>query len=160
MAAKVAIQAEAEFCERLDKCLQEERSQAAVDRHELLSRITELIKASGEKQDARLDLQISDLRNDIAASSLTLRQADDQYNERMDLWSQKGNLLVDEVLKSRETLKSKMKNDWTVRFLYSRCWNVLSLIMGFDRASMSIIPQFKQPRNLSTKKQSALSTLR
>lgn len=119
MAAKVAIQAEAEFCERLDSCLQEERSQAAVDRHELLSKITDLIKASGEKQDARLDLQISGIRNDIAASNSNLRQANDQYNERMDLWSQKGNLLVNEVLNSRETLKSKMKNDWTVRFLYS-----------------------------------------
>lgn len=105
----------------MDKCLQEERIQAAVDRHGLLSKITDLIKASGEKQEARLDLQISDIRNDIAASSLTLRQADEQYNERMDLWSQKGNLLAEEVLKSRETLKSKMKNDWTVRFLYSCC---------------------------------------
>lgn len=83
-----------------------------------------MIKASGEKQDARLDLQISDLRNDIAATSLNLRQADDQYNEKMELWSQKGDLLVDEVLKSRETLKSKMKNDWTVRSLYPRCSNV------------------------------------
>lgn len=155
MAAKAAIQAEAEFCARLDNCLQEERSQAAVDRHELLSKITDLIKASGEKQDARLDLRINDIRNDIAASSLTLRQADDQYNERMDLWSQKGHLLVDEVLKSRETLKSRMKNDWTVRFLYSRCWRVISLIGLFDRASMSIIPQSKQLRNLSMKKQSA-----
>lgn len=129
MAAKVAIQSETEFCARLDNCLQEERSQAAVDRQELLSKITDLIKASGEKQDARLGLQINGIRNDIAASSLTLRQADEQYNERMDLWSQKRNQLVDEVLKSREALKSRMKNDWTVIFIYSPGWMVLPLTM-------------------------------
>lgn len=115
-AAKVAIQAEVEFSSRLDSCLKEQRSQAAVDRQEMLSQITDLINKSGEKQESRWESKINEIRNDIQVSSSTFQKADDRYNESMDVWSGKENKLVEEVLKSRETLKSKMKKDWTVKF--------------------------------------------
>lgn len=108
-------QAEANFSARLDVYLKEERSQAAADRREMLSQITNMINKSGEKQESRWESKINEIRNDIIASSSTLQMADEQYNQSMDVWSQKENLLVDEVLKSRETLKCKMKKDWTVR---------------------------------------------
>lgn len=38
--------------------------------------------------------------------------AESEYSTGMDIWSQKENLLVEEVLKSRDTLKTKMKEDW------------------------------------------------
>lgn len=158
-AAKAAIFAETEFSARLDACLIDERLQAAKDRSEILLQITELITKSGEKQDSRWESKISTIRNDIAASSSNFRTADNRCNESMDLWLQNGSLLVEEVLKSKETLKSKMKKDWTVSaacsypgiFIANTC---------ISRLSMNIIPQFRLPHNLCTKRQFASSTLR
>ncbi|MCJ1463727.1 kinesin motor protein cin8 [Pseudocyphellaria aurata] len=112
-AAKMAIQAEVEFSSRLDACLHEERSQAATDREEMLSQITDLINKSSKKQESRWESKINELRDDIQISTSTFQKVDDHYNENMDAWAGKENQLVEEVLKSRETLKSKMKNDWT-----------------------------------------------
>lgn len=118
-AAKVAIQAEVEFSSRLDACLKEQRSQAATDRQEMLSQITNLINKSSEKEESRWESKINEIRNDIQVSSSSFQKADDRYNESMDVWAGKENQLIEEVLKSRDTLKSKMKNDWTVRPPYS-----------------------------------------
>lgn len=118
-AAKVAIQAEVEFSSRLDSCLKEQRSQAATDRQEMLSQITDLINKSGEKQGSRWESKINEIRNDIQVSSSTFQKADDRYNESMDVWAGKENKLVEEVLKSKEALKSKMKKDWTVKLPHS-----------------------------------------
>lgn len=115
----MAIQAGAEFSSRLDACLKEQRSEAAAERQEMLSQITDLINKSSEKQESRWESKINKIRDDIQVSSSTFQKADDRYNESMDVWAGKGNQLVEEVLKSRETLKSKMKKDWTVRPSYS-----------------------------------------
>lgn len=116
----MAIQAEAGFTARLDACLIEERSQAAADRREMLAQIADVINKSGEKQESRLESKINEIRNDIGVSNSNFQRADDQYNQNMDAWLQNENLLVEEVLKSRETLKGKMKKDWTVRCIQSR----------------------------------------
>lgn len=112
--AKMAIKAEVQFASRLDVCLTEQRSQAAADRQEMLLQITNLINKSSEKQESRWESKINEIRNDIQVSSSNFQKADDRYNESMDVWAGKENDLVEEVLKSRETLKSKMKKDWTV----------------------------------------------
>lgn len=97
---------------RLETCLNEERAQASQDRQTLLSQITALIDQSGEAQDSRWESKINAVRKDIASASSTLDTANENYNTNMTLWSEKENLLVGEVLKSRDTLKSKMKDDW------------------------------------------------
>ncbi len=48
------------------------------------------------------------------SSRSDLESAEKKYNDSMSVWSEKENLLVEEVIKSRETLKSRMKKDWTV----------------------------------------------
>lgn len=92
--------------------MKEERDQAAHDRENLLSQITILINTSGEVQDSRWQSKINRVRNDISASRSALESADKHYGSGMDVWSQKENLLVEEVLRSRDTLKGKMKEDW------------------------------------------------
>ena len=92
----------------------EEREQASQDRQSLLSQITTLINQSGEAQDARWSSKIDAVRDDIASSNTTFQAADKEYSTRMDVWMQKENLLVEEVLKSRDSLKNKMKEDWKV----------------------------------------------
>ena len=111
-AAKAVVQADAEVSAHLESCLIEERAQASLDRQDLLAEITRLVNKSGEIQDSRLESKISAIRNDVASSRLNLQAADMEFNAGMDLWSKKESLLIDEVLKSRDTLKGKMKEDW------------------------------------------------
>ena len=113
-AAKAAIQADIEASNRLEICLAEERQQAASDRSNLLSQITDLVNKAGETQEARLEGKITAVRNEITASRSDFETADKSYNDGMELWSEKENLLVEEVLKSRDALKGKLKKDWTV----------------------------------------------
>ena len=108
------MQADADISARLQACLTEEREQAVLDRQSLLSQITDLIHKSGEQQDARWVSKIDTVRSDIANSTSKFQTAEKLYSEGMDVWSQKESLLVEEVLRSRETLKSKMKKDWNV----------------------------------------------
>lgn len=123
-AATAAMQAEARISARLDACLSEERSQMATDRKALLSQITDLVSKSGEIQDSRWESKVNDIRDDLSASTSSFQTANKSYNDQMDLWLEKESLLMDEVLKSRDTLKSKMKKDWTVRALL--CIYILS----------------------------------
>lgn len=97
---------------RLEKCLKEERAQASQDRRNLLAQIATLINQSGEAQDSRWESSIDAVRKDVASARSTLDTANENYNASMDVWSEKENLLVGEVLKSRDTVKSKMKDDW------------------------------------------------
>ncbi len=97
---------------RLETCLKDERAQASQDRHQLLAQITTLINQSGEAQESRWDSSINAVRKDIASARSTLNTANENYNTGMDVWSEKENLLVLEVLKSRDTLKTRMKDDW------------------------------------------------
>lgn len=111
-ASQAAIQVDDDVSARLDVCLKEEREQAAHDREDLLLQITNLVNRSGEVQDSRWQSKINTVRDEITTSRSALKSADKHYCGGMDVWAQKENLLVEEVLKSRDTLKIKMKEDW------------------------------------------------
>ncbi|KAL8933738.1 MAG: hypothetical protein Q9216_006230, partial [Gyalolechia sp. 2 TL-2023] len=113
MATQDSMQAEARMSSQLQSVLDEERSHAAQDRQDLLSQITLLVNKSGEVQDTRWQSKIDTIKSDIASSRSALESEEKRYTEGMNVWSQKENLLVEEVLKSRDTLKSRMKKDWT-----------------------------------------------
>ena len=109
-----SIQADLKTLKTLESCLLEEREQAKADREELLEQVTSLVNGASQKQDERWGSRITAACGSIAQSQSSLKTADKTYNDSMDIWTQKENLLVEEVLKSRESLKSKMKRDWTV----------------------------------------------
>jgi len=99
---------------RLDAVLVEERQQLAADRQSLLSQISSLIAAQGEAQDLRLTTRITEVQRDIISSKDTFEASRAKYSQGMDSWNDKETSLVGEVLRSRETLKSKLKEDWVV----------------------------------------------
>jgi kinesin family protein 11 len=109
------MQSNAAVASRLDEVLQEERDQAALDRQNLLSQITNLVMAQGEAQDARLGAKIEVVRKDVTTSKEIFEASQTQYSKGMDAWGEKEGQLIEEVLRSRETLKSKLKEDWMVR---------------------------------------------
>ncbi|KAL8865528.1 MAG: hypothetical protein Q9174_006836, partial [Haloplaca sp. 1 TL-2023] len=112
-ATQQAMQAEASMSARLESVLNEERSQAVQDRQNLLSQITSLVNKSGETQDARWQSKIDGIRSEMGSTRSTFEAQTLKYSQGMDVWSQKESLLIDEVLKSRDSLKSRMKKDWT-----------------------------------------------
>jgi kinesin family protein 11 len=113
-ASEIAMQSNSAASSRLDEVLREEREQAAADRQSLLSQITSLVVAQGEVQDARLTSKISDVQISVLSSKEIFEASRAQYSQRMDAWNVKEGLLVEEVLRSRETLKGKLKEDWVV----------------------------------------------
>lgn len=114
VAVNASIQADLTTSKTLESCLLEEREQAKADRQELLEQITSLVNGASQKQDNRWSGRVAAACGSMAQSQLTLKAADRNYNDSMKVWSQKENHLVEEVLKSRESLKGKMKMDWTV----------------------------------------------
>ena len=113
-AVKAAMEAEDMVSSRLRSCLADEREQSALERRNLLSQITELVNKNGQAAEDRLHTKISAFCDELSTSTSNLQTANNNYNGSMDLWSQKEQVLVDEVSKSRDALKAKMKQDWTV----------------------------------------------
>lgn len=113
-ASELVMQANAAASSSLENVLREEREQAAADRQTLLSQITSLVMAQGETQDARVGSKIQTVQRSILSSKEIFEASQAQYTRGMDSWNEKEAKLVDEVLRSRETLKSKLKEDWVV----------------------------------------------
>jgi kinesin family protein 11 len=126
-----AIEANQSASSKLQQALEEEREQAEADRADLLSQIKLLIADSGQKQNVRLKSRVDDIRSDMASSGETLEEASNMYEERMDEWARKEDLLIEEVTSSRDSIKTRMQNDWTVRFHVRRYIDELLTSPGF-----------------------------
>lgn len=111
----MAMQSNAAASAKLDEVLQEEREQAAADRQSLISQITNLVNAQGEAQDQRLTTKISEVHNSVLSSNENFQASRARYSQGMDCWNEKEDKLVEDVLRSREVLKTKLKEDWVVR---------------------------------------------
>lgn len=131
-ASELAMQSSIAASSKLDEVLREERELAAADRQSLLSQITSLVVAQGEQQDFRLSAKISEVQKDVLASKDSFETSQSHYSQGMDSWNEKEGVLVDGVLRSRETLKSKLKEDWVVSLNDS---NLNSLLMVPEAAN-------------------------
>lgn len=100
--------------EKLQTCLVEEQKTALEDRNQLLEKITALIHQSATQQDQRIASRIEEVRSSLANSTSDFRKADKEYNERMDEWMLRDTDLLEKITESKDDLKNKMKNDWTV----------------------------------------------
>lgn len=98
---------------RIQEVIAEERRQAAEDRQKLLSQITTLINTQAETQESRFADKAAQIQKSVTESSATLEGAVTQYNQGMESWDEKEGELLEEVKKSREQLKTKLKDDWT-----------------------------------------------
>ncbi|MCJ1285955.1 kinesin motor protein cin8 [Xylographa opegraphella] len=112
-ATNEALKADAEASAQLQSCLEEEKARAAAERGDLLAQITKLVNETAATQEQRLISKINAVQVDMKSSRTGLQAADKKYNDAMEIWSQKENSLVEDVLRSRELLKGKMKKDWT-----------------------------------------------
>ncbi|CAI6081235.1 unnamed protein product [Clonostachys chloroleuca] len=97
---------------RLQEALEEERRQAADDRQKLMAQITGLINAQADAQETRIAERATQVQKSISDSSVALEGAFSTYATGMDSWDEKESEVLEEVKKSRDQLKMRLKDDW------------------------------------------------
>ncbi|CZT13544.1 related to chromosome-associated kinesin KIF4 [Rhynchosporium agropyri] len=106
---------------RIEEILSEERQQASTDRQNLLAQITSLVVANGHAQENRLTSKIDDVRGGITASKESLEAAQSAYSKGMESWNYKESRFVKDVWTSRESMTSRLKEDWNVSLSPRKC---------------------------------------
>lgn len=96
----------------MQEALEEERRQAADDRQKLMAQITGLINAQADAQETRIAERATQVQKSISDSSVTLEGAFSTYATGMDSWDEKESEVLEEVKKSRDQLKMRLKDDW------------------------------------------------
>ncbi|KAL7943095.1 P-loop containing nucleoside triphosphate hydrolase protein [Trichoderma barbatum] len=99
---------------RMQEALEEERRQAADERQKLLSQISALITTQTEAQGSRFADRTLQIQKNMADYNTSLEGAITQYGQGMDAWDEKEGDLLEEVKKSRDQLKTKLKDDWNL----------------------------------------------
>jgi len=101
-------------CNRLSSVLQEEKERSAHERTALLSQISSLFQNYGDSQDKRMEAKVISVQSEIRQSNQLYERQQGIYSTTMDAWSAKEQLLVENMLQARESVKLKIKKDWTV----------------------------------------------
>ncbi|KAK4144803.1 kinesin-like protein bimC [Dichotomopilus funicola] len=99
---------------RIQEVLDEERAQAATERQALLSQITRLINSQAELQESRLADKAALVQESILDSNKVFQGSMAEYSTGMNSWNEKDAKVVEEVTSSRDALKTRLKDDWTV----------------------------------------------
>ncbi|KAI1487979.1 P-loop containing nucleoside triphosphate hydrolase protein [Biscogniauxia mediterranea] len=107
------VQSNVSISTQLQQVIQEERKQAAEERRNLLAQITTLINSQADLQESRLANKAASIQQSVQESNTTFEGRLAQYSQGMDSWDEKEDQLVDEIAISRETLKTKLQEDWT-----------------------------------------------
>lgn len=139
----------------LDNTLEEERQAAEADRVDLLSQISLLIEASGQKQAKRLKTRVDAVTTDLKGSTDSLQKATDTYQEGMNRWDEKESQLMEDVTSSRDAIKGRMQEDWAVSSQFSRVYD--DLLMIPIRFSSNVMSRFRSRLKLSIKRRCASS---
>lgn len=112
-ATREAIESEQRVRLEIEKCLADERQTAASERSTLLSQITDLVNANGFAQEQRMTAKFSQVQQDVTESCGRLESSIGVYAEKFESWSAKEEQFEKEIFASRDTLKAKLKTDWT-----------------------------------------------
>ncbi|KAK5992680.1 Kinesin-like protein bimC [Cladobotryum mycophilum] len=98
---------------QMQDALEQERRVAAEERQKLLTQISGLINAQAEVQESRFAERAVQIQKGITESNTSLEGAVSHYSEGMNGWEVKEDELLEEVKKTRDQLKIRLKDDWT-----------------------------------------------
>ncbi|KAG6029362.1 hypothetical protein E4U41_000376 [Claviceps citrina] len=98
---------------RVQEALEEERRQSAEDRQKLMTQMSSLFNAQAEAQEARLADRVALIQKSVGESNTSMETAMTLYAQGMEDWDKEENALMEDVKKSREQLKNRLKDDWT-----------------------------------------------
>ncbi|KAK4153316.1 kinesin-like protein bimC [Chaetomidium leptoderma] len=112
-ASQAVVESNQSVSTRIQEVLDEERTQAAAERQALLSQITRLITSQAELQESRLADKAVLIQETILDSNKTFGGSVAEYSAGMDAWSERDSKVHEDVTSSRDTLKTRLKDDWT-----------------------------------------------
>ncbi|CAN8101580.1 unnamed protein product [Discula destructiva] len=98
---------------QIQEVVEGERQHAAKEKQKLLMQISGLINAHTEQQETRLATKAAKIQQHVNGAKDTFEGQITSYSAGMDAWDANEEKLVQEVFKSRDTLKTKLKDDWT-----------------------------------------------
>ncbi|KAI3324531.1 kinesin-domain-containing protein, partial [Xylariaceae sp. AK1471] len=118
-ATETIKQSNASISAQIQDVINEERRQAAAERRTLLAQITTLINSQAEVQESRLVSKAASIQQSVQGNTTILEGSMIQYAQGMDGLDAREEQFLDEVATSRETLKTKLKDDWTAANAHS-----------------------------------------
>ena len=99
---------------RLETCLEIERKASQLDRDALLVQITDLVNNSATRQEQRLATSLEATQSHLAQSQDEFGVANQAFDVGMDSWFTKDHAFAGQLLRSKDALKGRMKQDWMV----------------------------------------------
>lgn len=144
-AGETIVQSNATVAARIQEVIEEERRQAAEERKNLLVQISSLIMSQADLQESRLASKAATIQQSVQETNTAFEGSMTVYSEAMDVWVDKEDQLLDEVSKSRENLKTKLKEDWNVS--HYRTLPAKGLALTFSRLPISIAHLSKARRS-------------
>lgn len=158
-ATENVMQSNLSISAQIQNSIEEERRQATKERNTLLKQITSLINSQAEMEEARLTDKATDIRRGLEKGANVLEGSMAHYTEGMDNWNTRDSNFLDEIATSRETLKSKLQEDWTVSVIHQTPTLKFATNL-ITRLPTLTAPRFKRPPNPSMPRRFALSTNR
>lgn len=116
-ASQAAVQSNTIIAAQIQEAIDEERRLAAEDRQQLLAQIGNLITAQANTQESRFAAKTDAIRERIAESNTTFGDGLEAYAKGMDTWNTNADSVVQDAGKSRDALKLRLQEDWTVSYI-------------------------------------------
>ncbi|KAI0200835.1 P-loop containing nucleoside triphosphate hydrolase protein [Astrocystis sublimbata] len=118
-ATKTIKQSNASITTQIQDVIEQERRQAAQERGNLLAQITSLVNSQAHTQESRLASKAAFIQSSVEGNTTTLDETMSQYSQGMDKWNTREGQFLDGVATSRETIKSKLQDDWNAANTHS-----------------------------------------
>lgn len=120
-AGQAMVETNGSVAVQIQQVIEEERKQAAEERQKLLLQISGLIHAHADQQETRLADKATRIQERVNEAKTTFEGQLTTYSAGMDTWDSNEEDIVQGVAKSRDTLKTKLKDDWTVSNMCLTC---------------------------------------
>ena len=98
---------------QLEEAVNAERELAASERQALLTKISSLVNDTAATQDARMSGFVESAGKRVKTSEVEYRISQQAYGDGMDTWNSSATVLVETSIKSRDSIKTKLKGDWS-----------------------------------------------
>lgn len=102
---------------QIQEVVEEERKQAADDRQKLLAQISGLINAHAEQQESRLAGKAAKIQQHVNGAKESFEEQFATYSTGMDAWDSNEERLLQDVVASRDSMKTKLQDNWMVSFI-------------------------------------------
>ncbi|KAF1981695.1 kinesin heavy chain [Aulographum hederae CBS 113979] len=104
---------------QLVQVLGQEKEKAAEERASLLAQVTALITSNAANQEQRLDGYIDAHGQELEQASSTYATAEEGFKSGVDAWVDKSKTTITNLSKSRDTIKTRIKSDFTAATIHS-----------------------------------------